>query len=287
MDRYLIINADDYGYNPQQTDAVTQLYEAGLITSTSVMTVAQDARRAAETARDRGMPVGVHLTINSDSRERPWRSLSGARSLSDGAGLYCGQLPLALHARRADVAAELEAQYRFLSDAGCTVDHADNHCGTLYGINGRRFYVEAYRFCARHHLPYRFPKTSGYLDRMLHRRAPRPLLALQRRIVAVGERYGVPMLDDLVSNPDSVERIGNYENLRRYYLDAVDGCIAGITEMFLHPAYPIEGDPGWQKRVWEFELLRSGDLLQRARERGVRVVSWGIFRELKPEDTPV
>ena len=86
------------------------------------------------------------------------------------------------------------------------------------------------------------------------------------------------MLDDLVSNPWSIDRIKDYETLRQYYINAVDNCIDGITEIFLHPASPCK-DMGneWQKRVFEYELLKSGDLLTRAKEKDVQVVSWNIF----------
>lgn len=86
------------------------------------------------------------------------------------------------------------------------------------------------------------------------------------------------MLDDLVSNPWSMEKIKTYENLREYYLNTVDNCIDGITEIFLHPALPNENmGKEWQKRVFEYELLKSGDLLTRAKEKDVQIVSWGIF----------
>ena len=39
MSKYLIINADDFGYNPQQTKAIDELMRGKLITSTSLMTV--------------------------------------------------------------------------------------------------------------------------------------------------------------------------------------------------------------------------------------------------------
>lgn len=278
--KYLIINADDFGYNPQQTKAIKELYTEGLITSTSVLTVAEDAKKAAKTAASLNIPVGVHLTINSDSEQNRWKSLSGGESLSDEKGFYSDQLKLAFHGKRSEVAEELEAQFRFLTENGCTVDHADNHCGTLYGINGRRFYIEAYEFCAAHSLPYRFPKTPYFLERQLGRSIPKFLIALQRKIVKEGEKRGVKMLDDLVSNPYSMDKIGSYYALREYYLKAVDNCIDGVTEMFLHPAYPIDGDREWEKRVMELKLLKSGDILQRAEDKGVKVVSWSIFNEI-------
>ena len=37
MAKYLIINADDFGYNPQQTKAIDELMRGGLITSTSAV----------------------------------------------------------------------------------------------------------------------------------------------------------------------------------------------------------------------------------------------------------
>ncbi|MGN0561764.1 MAG: ChbG/HpnK family deacetylase, partial [Candidatus Fimenecus sp.] len=202
-------------------------------------------------------------------------------SLSDGAGLYPNQSGLSIHARHRDIAAELEAQYDFAVKNGCAVDHADNHCATLYGINGRRFYRDAYAFCSRHNLPYRFPKTPYFLERQLGRKLPRAVLAFQQHLVRLGEKQGVKMPDDVVSNPYSVEKIGDYEALRRYYLDAVENAIDGVTEMFLHPAYPLEnGEREWQKRVWELQLLQSGDILQKAEEKGIQVVSWRIFENL-------
>lgn len=102
MSKYLIINADDFGYNPQQTKAIDELMRGKLITSTSLMTVAPDAANAAELARIGGYPVGVHLTINTDDSKNRWQSNSGAPSLSEkGMGLYESQVGLALHAAAA------------------------------------------------------------------------------------------------------------------------------------------------------------------------------------------
>ncbi len=276
MSKFLIINADDFGYNQQQNQAIMSLLEQGLIMSTSLMSVAPEAGSAAEYATENDFAVGVHLTINSDSDENKWNSLSGKKSFQEG--LPHDGKKLTFSTKRKDVREELEAQYQFLIHKSVSVDHADNHCGTLYGINGRRFYIDAFDFCASHKLPYRFPKTPGFLERQLGN-VPAVLKKLQKMIVHAGEVRGVKMLDDLVSNPWSMERIGTYEVLQKYYLDAVDNCMEGVTEMFLHPALPLDGKQGeWKKRVFEYEILKSGCLLERARQKGVHVVSWEIFK---------
>lgn len=278
MSKYLIINADDFGYNDEQNAAIKELLQDGLITSTSILAVCDKSENAINFAKINAVDVGVHLTINSDNAAEKWHSISNVKSFAGG--LPSEQLDLIFHTTRRDVRQELEAQYNFIKNNGATVDHADNHCATLYGINARRFYIDAFDFCARHNLPFRFPKTSGFLERQLGRKIPNILKTYQQMIVRAGEKRGVKMLDDLVSNPWSMQRIKDYNTLEKYYLDAIDNCIDGVTEMFLHPALPIGENQGeWQKRVFEYEILKSGCLLERARQKGVEVVSWKILTQ--------
>ncbi len=281
MSKFLIINADDLGYNEQQSKAIQELYSEGLISSTSLLTVTENSKTAAQTAAQDGFPVGIHLSINSDSDVPRWQSNSGAPSLSDETGLRTKQTDIALHVKRRDVRAELEAQYQFASSLGVKIDHADNHCATLYGINLRRFWVDAFDFCKAHSLPFRFPKCTAFFERQIGRAVPKPLEAYFGAITRAGLKRGVPMLDDLVSDPRPFAKIKTYDETRKYYLDAVDNCIEGVTEMFLHPSYPVsDTESEWTKRVFEFELLKSGDLLERAKKNNIKVVSWSIFNEL-------
>lgn len=281
MAKYLIINADDFGLNHEQNEAIKDLLTNKLITSTSLMSVASKATDATTFARDIDFPVGVHITLNSDEKDYTYASLTGAPSLGKDGNFWLDSKNLTFKARRKDVRAELEAQYRYITDKGAKVDHADSHCGTVYGINGRRFYLDAFDFCCDHNLPFRFPKTVGFLERQIGMKIPSPVVKLQQMIVHSAEKRGVKLLDDLVSNPWSMEKIKDYETLKKYYLDAVDNCINGVTEIFLHPALSNESyGKQWQKRDFEYQLLRSGDLLQRAKDKGIEVVGWGVFEAI-------
>lgn len=276
MSKYLIINADDFGYNDEQNTAIEELLQEGLITSTSILAVCEKSENAISFAKENAFDVGVHLTINSDNSNEKWRSISNSKSFSSG--LPSEQKDLVFHTTRRDVRQELEAQYDFITSKGATIDHADNHCATLYGINARRFYIDAFDFCAEHNLPFRFPKTSGFLERQLGRKIPSILKNFQQMIVHTGEKRKVKMLDDLVSNPWSIKRIKDYNTLEKYYLDAIDNCIDGVTEIFLHPALPLNDEQGeWQKRVFEYQILKSGCLLERAKQKGIKIVSWKIL----------
>lgn len=277
--KYLIINADDFGYNPQQNEAITYLLNNKLITSTSVMTVAPKADECKNLKGD--YSVGVHLTINSDSENDKWQSLTGAKSLGGNDGLPTDQKKLTFGARRKDVFNELCAQYDYMKARGITPDHADNHCGTLYGINMRRFYIDAFDFCSKYNLPYRFPKSAGFIERQLGRNLPKAVYSLQQMIVKKGTERNVKMLDDLISNPWGMDKITGYDVIRNYYLDCLDNLQDGVTEMFLHPALPVNDKISpWTKRVYEYELLKSGDLLQKAKDNGIEVVGWDIFNQI-------
>lgn len=59
----LIVNADDWGGFPEGTDAIDECFALGAISSTTAMVHMSDSRRAAELARERGWPVGLHLNL--------------------------------------------------------------------------------------------------------------------------------------------------------------------------------------------------------------------------------
>ena len=52
MAKYLIINADDFGLNNEQNEAIKDLLKNKLITSTSLMSVASKAEDAASFAKE-------------------------------------------------------------------------------------------------------------------------------------------------------------------------------------------------------------------------------------------
>ena len=58
-------------------------------------------------------------------------------------------------------------------------------------------------------------------------------------------------------------------------LNAVRNCGEGITELFMHPAKPQSSEiTPWTKRVYEYEILKSGVLLKIAKEEGIEIISW-------------
>ena len=272
MDKYLILNADDFGYDPETNETVETLIRSERITSASLLACAPAAADAADRAKKLDFAVGAHLSLTSDGADAPWRCLSGAASIGKTLPPAAGTLTFG--AKRRDVRRELAAQTAFIEALGCRIDHADAHAGALYGLAGRRFYLDVFDLCAEKQLPFRFPKTPDFFIRTLGGRFRTPLRLLHGRIARQALAKGVPLPDDVFSDPRAPAEIGSRDALFAYYLNAVASCGPGVTEIFLHPRKAAAA-PGsaWQKRLWEYELLASGRLLQAAKEHGVTVVS--------------
>lgn len=280
MKRFLIISADDFGISESTNGAIEELFDGEKITSAGILAPAPHAREAALLAAEKGYSVGVHWTLNSEwGGSLAWLSCAGnAPSLLEN-GRLTADMAIVKKATSGDVTRELEAQYQTLVDWGCTPDHADSHCGTLYGINGRLFFLNAYRLCKKYGLPYRFCRNDNFLIRQFGHAPGLPLRAARKAISGIGAVQGVRLLDDFYSDPRSIEAIGSPGELKAYYENQLRTLSGSVCEVFMHPCLPddalLERSSQWRKRVWEYEYLKSGDLLRAAREAGFTVVSWG------------
>ncbi|NLI54192.1 MAG: ChbG/HpnK family deacetylase [Clostridiales bacterium] len=279
--RYLIVNADDFGLTLAGDGAIAELFAAGRITSTTILAPAKYAAEACRTACEKGLAVGVHWTLHAEWADERWQPCAGeqrARSLCEDGALIPNAGKAGKQAGSGDVTRELAAQVEFLRDRGVAPDHADSHGGTLYGINGRLFFLNAFRLCKKYGLPFRFPHSSAFLRRQFGHEPGGLLRAAHAAIVGAADLYGVPLLDDFITNPYPIVKIDGYAALATYYERELAEARAGITEVFLHPSLPDEAllrrTAEWEKRVWEYEYLRSDAFANFiARERFV-LCSW-------------
>jgi predicted glycoside hydrolase/deacetylase ChbG (UPF0249 family) len=71
--RLLIVNADDWGGMREATEAIETCFASGAISSATAMVHMADSRRAADVARERERPIGLHLNLTQvfESAEAP------------------------------------------------------------------------------------------------------------------------------------------------------------------------------------------------------------------------
>jgi predicted glycoside hydrolase/deacetylase ChbG (UPF0249 family) len=282
-DRYLIINADDFGICTETNEAIQQLFREGRITSTTVMACTEQAITSIELAkRDSKIKMGLHATLSSDFLQRKWGSVATidkVPSLLDEDRKFYGNLnSLYQKASNQEITIELEAQYHFIKDRGYQPTHMDSHCGTLYGLTGRSFMKEAYEICIKYKLPFRFPRSKNYLKAIYGGNIPTLIDEAHTNAILAADDFGISLPNDIRTNPFSIHQIPSYEHLKSFYLDVLRNMEDGITELFLHPSKENESylsfSPEWQKRLWEYQFLLEDDVQKIIQQENIKLVSW-------------
>jgi predicted glycoside hydrolase/deacetylase ChbG (UPF0249 family) len=128
----LIINADDWGWNRGATDRTVECLDASRVTSATALVYMADSDRAAAIARERDLPVGLHLNLTdpfTDPNTPPEVSATQRRVASRlaGSGL---RLRRWIHdpAMRTDVERSIHHQFeRFEALYGASPTHVDGH----------------------------------------------------------------------------------------------------------------------------------------------------------------
>lgn len=290
-DRYLIINADDFGMCHAHNAATIELFGCGGITSATVMAPCPAAREAVEFAvRNPQYAIGVHLTTTAEWQTYRWGPIAdGTQSLKDADGyFYRTSAQFASLARADEVEAEIIAQIELLCTMGLDPSHIDNHMGSLYGVaNGDfRLLKMVIEIAARYGLPFRFPAkishgmaSNGTLDIKVPESTVRELLG---SFADLTKECGVATPDYLVPGDWRGEQDRSYENFREYIFEMYRGFDNGVTETYIHPA--IECDeiksitPMWHRRVWEHRLFSDPKTKEFIRSIGIKLID---YRELK------
>lgn len=223
--RLCIITADDFGLHPAVNEAVESAHRMGVLSATSLMVGAPAAHDAAHRAR--ALPqlrVGLHLTLADGRSVLPRRQIpdlvdADNRFHDDMAG--AGWRFFALPRVRAQLAAEIRAQFAAFARLGLRLDHLDAHKHfhlhpTVLSLAlriGREFDLRAVRVPAE-------PGTT--MTRLLS-----PWLALMRSRL---RRAGMACNDHIFGLTHS----GAMDEARLLRILAT--LPPGVSEIYLHPA---------------------------------------------------
>lgn len=196
--RRLIVNADDFGRSSSINQAVARAYREGILTTASLMVNEPAAAEAVRLAKENPrLGVGLHLSLVCGTAALPHAQIP---NLADANGQFRSN-PVAAGCAyffssqcRAQLAREIEEQFRRFHATGLKLDHVNGHLHlhlhpAVFGIlmsNGERWGVRAMRL-TRDDLPLNARLSAGqwpyrishaFIYRVLSGRARR---ALERR----------------------------------------------------------------------------------------------------------
>lgn len=263
----LILTADDFGAAPEVNEAVEIAHEQGVLRAASLMVGAPAAEDAV--ARARRLPdlaVGLHVVLVNG---RPVLPPERVPDLVDREGAFLTDLVTAgvrfffRPGARAQLAAEIRAQFERFAATGLALDHADaqNHMHvhpTVFRLIvriGRDFGLRAIRIPRE---PFGGTRTIA------------PWLALMR---ARARRAGLACNDYVfgLNEPGALTE--------RRLLQILQRLPDGVTEIFFHPATAAFAGAGAGteafERTGELAALTSPAVRSAVERTGIELTTYG------------
>ena len=295
MDKYLIINADDFGMCHSANLAVYDLFQKGAITSATIMTPCGWAKEAGVwAAQHPEFATGVHLTFTSEWGNYRWSPIAqgNTSSLRDSEDfMYHESDEFEENSDIDEVETEIRAQIERFRSFGVQPSHLDNHMGSLYGIETGRFELLnlTLDIAGEYGLPFRFPGVfvpEMFKNDTLEVKIDIDLISkVFDKVVAYAKGMGVAMPDFLIPGEWNGPQDESYENFKEYIYELYRSFPEGVTETYIHPA--LESDElkaisgCWHRRVWEHKLFSDPQTLQHIEACGIKLINYRDLAEMK------
>jgi predicted glycoside hydrolase/deacetylase ChbG (UPF0249 family) len=261
--KYLIPNADDFGYTRDVNDGIIHAHRQGILTATTVMATGAAFDHAVMLAREnRSLDVGVHLVLVG----------------SDGFPATVAQLIRQIALGRIRIYDELAAQVRKVQSAGIQPTHLDTHKHT-------HLLPPVLKAVARISSDFQIPWVRRPFDLPLNagavpwkRQVVSKTLGLARpRFHRVLGRYGCRTTDYFAG----FQLTGRYDAAELARL--IRQLPEGITEFMCHPGFCTAELQAARTRLKEsrrreLDALLSRDVRQALEESQVKLTRYAEIR---------
>ncbi len=286
--RFLICNADDFGFSKPITDAIVACHKDGIVTSTTIMANMPAAEYACQRMRGfQKLGVGVHLNLTEG---RPILPPDEVPDLIDDKGFFldsmrqCSRL---WYGEKifAQVKAEFKAQFERSIEMGVQPTHCDSHHGIQKRPIARRALISLFRcyripFARTHRSHFWSGDKTSFSCRLkcLFKNAYVGHRIFMRWLNHMSLRNaGIQTPDRLIS---SSLLFPNSRDPKTQLLKTLENLPSGISEIIFHPGYedneinePVEFK---NIRVVDFNLACDADVLEAIKENRIKLIS---FRE--------
>lgn len=271
--RLLIIHADDMGLSHSTNMAVIKAFEAGGVTSGSIMVPCPWFPEIADYVKHHpGLDVGIHTTLTAEWKFYKWDGVLPSPqipSLIDTNGYFYHEVaPFAQHARADGVEKELRAQIDRAIAFGIDPTHIDNHMGTI--LARPDLFETALKLAMEYRLPILIP------SQMIKMYAPQFL-------------EKIPPYFTMVDNLQMLNAWPKDNNWTEAYRQMVQSMKPGLNELIVHLSYDNEEmkaiaidhpDFGSTWRQNDLNLVLSPEFQKILKDNHITLVTWKQIRDL-------
>jgi predicted glycoside hydrolase/deacetylase ChbG (UPF0249 family) len=255
--KYPIINADDFGYSDHTVEWTIKCFDAGVLSSATIMVGAEACKSAVDYAKNNPQwSYGLHLVL---SDERPICSPEKIPTMVTPQGLLWPTRSFMLRSmlgliKREDLEKEIRAQVMRFYEYGLNMSHIDGH-GHM------------------HRMPFVLKSLIRLSEELkIHRLRSAQDVYFSTPRVPVGQwlnRFVNRPLKQHFKTPDhflmTSGKVGPHQS--EWFRDAVQNLPDGTTEIGIHPGF----DETWRELDTSFILEHGKNVLEQAQ---VRLVSY-------------
>jgi predicted glycoside hydrolase/deacetylase ChbG (UPF0249 family) len=276
-DRVVIIHTDDIGMSHASYAACTDLWQAGIISSSAVMVPCPWFPKVAAFCKSNSkVDMGVHITLTCEWDNYRWGPVS-SREARAGMLDAEGFLPRKSSEIQANgdpdaVGCEMITQVERAIAAGINPTHVDTHMGTVFHPKFFPAYVQLAR---QFKLPVMIPRLdeAGLQRWGFTGDAAQWALNMLRHI----EEEKLPLLDHIMGMP-----LNKPDGRLEQVFAAIDALQPGLTHFIIHPSHDTPEaraiSPDLPSRIGDYETFMDERVRQHLKDAGVQVIG---YRDLK------
>lgn len=270
-ERLLIVHADDLGIAHAVNSAFIEGFATGLITSGSV--IVPGARLVEIAAFAQAHPeadIGLHLTLTSDSSNKPWAPVASpwrVPSLINEQGNFLERWTPEKRVNPCEVEIELRAQIEQAYASGIRPTHLDSHRFRLQ-LSGMAVFEVYLRLGREYRLPVLIPRH--WFSRVPYLRP-----SLTKRDVVLDRM--------VIINGDPTP-----EQWPAFYRHALESLPPGVSEFLIHPGYDnqelqqffeyrLPWGAAWRQR--DFDFFTSNAFRELLKQCNIKLITWRDIAE--------
>lgn len=130
-DKYVVVNADDFGYSDEVNEAIIEAHQNGILSSTSLMVTAEKAESAVKLAKENpSLGVGLHLVLccgKSALNPEQIPNLVNKEGFFHDSAAIAGLKYQFIPSARQELKREIKAQLDLFRETGLKLSHVDGH----------------------------------------------------------------------------------------------------------------------------------------------------------------
>ena len=285
MEKYLIVNADDFGIHSAVNHAVYKAFHEGFLTSTSIIAGGKAFEEAVDLAKKMpGIGIGVHLTlVGSIPGVMPAEEIP---SLTWEDGVLCqNYMKLILRDLQGkieldDVYREWDAQIQKVLSTGLSITQVDGH---QHMHMWSRFTPIAIELCKKYDIPCMRVSDEKFFfgfngKNMIRSFAGTGLSLMSRLHRPMLKKNGIKTNDHFYGMLYG----GHFSEERMYHV--VTRIPEGVTEFMCHPANnekSMEDTFHWGYHgEWELKALLSHKIKDMVKEKHIKLISYRELNQL-------